>query len=814
VIPLPRLLRAGALALIGAAALGLEPRQVAAPVRYALVLDDSASMRRRHPGAREEALAAWRRLDGGAHPVVYAREAPGPADAAPAPDEALTDVGAALREAAELLPAAAEKRLLLVTDAFWTPETLRGAGAALRDARASVSFRRPQGEARQAGVVDLTAPPRVFLSEPFSVRGRVGASSPGTVPVALRRDGVVVLERDVEVGWSGVAELEHLAEADRVGPVTFTLEVRGRPESAVGVEVEAASSPQVLYVSDDMQSSAKLVGLLRQAGIAVRPVPADDLAAGEAEAGPADIVVLDDVPPPALGSALERVRGLVGDEGRGLLVIGGRRGLGSEETRDSALEAMLPVTVGYSSPPPTPPASLVVVLDTSFSMAFRGRGERSIHGGKPRKIDVALESSRQVVRIVRPGDKLGILGNSTDLYWIRPLGEVADEERGGRELDRVVPRGDGLNFYSAVREAYQALRADPAPVRHIMVFCDAEDIDQYEVLGEGHAHDLIRAMADDGVTLSVLSIGQLGDKDVPFLRTAAQLGRGDFYLVSALTALPRYFVSEYRKLGARYFLEEEIETLVSDYSPVLAGIEETLPPVRGIDTLTARKGSQAPVGTVLGVPLVVTGRYGRGKTAVFASDNGSRWAQQWFAWGAARRFWLRLLFSVAPEREQGQSFSPLPDLGRDRRLVLQYRGKSPPLPPWEDLWLRVEPSPPGEEWRRLERVGLRAYRAAGPRQAAGLHRTVVATERDAAREIDRGAVSVTASAETLPLPADWGPVEALAAETGGKEVAAPEELFEGGGVAAALQGRFRLALVALGVLLLCIEALVNDRRWR
>ena len=153
-------------------------------------------------------------------------------------------------------------------------------------------------------------------------------------------------------------------------------------------------------------------------------------------------------------------------------------------------------------------------------------------------------------------------------------------------------------------------------------------------------------------------------------------------------------------------------------------------------------------------------------------------------------------------------------LGRDGRLVLQYRGKSPPLPPWEDLWLRVEPAPPGEEWRRLERVGLRAYRAAGPRQAAGLHRTVVATERDAAREIDRGAVSVTASAETLPLPADWGPVEALAAETGGKEVAAPEELFEGGGVAAALQGRFRLALVALGVLLLCIEALVNDRRWR
>lgn len=812
-ISFPRLLRVITLLTLGVALLGVFPGWLDTP-KNVLVLDDSASMRRRHPRAVEETLAAWRRFDGGRHPVVYARRHPGAAGDTPDPNEQLTNVGGALREAAALYPRTVEKRVLLVTDAFWTADTLRGVGAELRGQGVRVYALRPPGVERQTGVIDLTAPPRVFLSEPFSVRGRVGASSPGPVPVVLRRDGVVVLERTVDVGWSGIAEVEHLAEAEQVGSVAFSLEVRDRTATAVGVEVQVASSPKVLYITDDLQSSAKLIELWRRAGIDVRPALAAAFAEGEEELGSSDIVVLDDIPPTALGNSLERIRDLVGTEGRGLLAIGGRKGLGSEETRDSELEALLPVTIGYSSPPPTPRASMVLVLDTSFSMAFRGKGERSIHGGKPRKIDVALESTRQVVKIVRPGDKLGILGNSTDLFWIRQLGEVPDPEQAGRELERVVPRGDGLNFYSAVNEAWRALRDDPAPVRHVMVFCDAEDIDQYEVLGEGHAHDLIRKMAEDGVTVSILSIGQLGDKDVPFLRTAALVGRGDFYLISVLTALPRYFVSEYRKLAARYFLEEDIDTVLNDYTPLLAGIEGALPPLRGIDTVTPRKGSVSPVGTVVGVPLVTTGRYGRGKTAVFASDSGSRWAPQWLAWGSARTFWLRLLFAVAPEQGQSRTFSPALDVEpEDRQITLRYRGDKPSLPPWDDLWLRVGPASPGEEWRRLERVGLRTYRAAGAPFDPGTYRTVVATDRVPAGELDRGAVTIATSAELLPLPEDWGPVAALLEETGGKMLGAPEELSEGGRVVAG-EGRAQFALIALGVLLLCVETFVNDRRWR
>ena len=141
--------------------------------------------------------------------------------------------------------------------------------------------------------------------------------------------------------------------------------------------------------------------------------------------------------------------------------------------------------------------------------------------------------------MIRGRDRLGIIGNSTDLYWIHKTGPVDDRVGLLETIGGLYPRGDGINFYSIVREAYGTLTDDPSPIRHVLVFGDAEDIDHYEVAGEGHSYDLIRQMAKEGVTLSVLAIGQPTDKDVPFLRTATLLGGGDFYLISDLKALPR-----------------------------------------------------------------------------------------------------------------------------------------------------------------------------------------------------------------------------------------------------------------------------------
>ena len=164
----------------------------------------------------------------------------------------------------------------------------------------------------------------------------------------------------------------------------------------------------------------------------------------------------------------------------------------------------------------------------------------------------------------------------------RTLGEVADPAETIARIDAIRPVGDGIYFYSILHEAREALRREPGGIRHVLVLCDAEDIDQYEVEGRGHSFDLLRSMAAEGMTVSILSVGRPTDKDVPFLRTAALLGRGDFYLVPRIAALPRYFVSEYRRISStRHFLEEELQPVVSEQQGWRSGARRPPPPRGG-----------------------------------------------------------------------------------------------------------------------------------------------------------------------------------------------------------------------------------------
>jgi hypothetical protein len=451
---------------------------------------------------------------------------------------------------------------------------------------------------------------------------------------------------------------------------------------------------------------------------------------------------------------------------------------------------------------------MVLALDTSFSMAYRGRGVPSSHGTDPRKIDVAKESAKAVVRIVRPGDRLGILVNSTDIFWIAPLGELADPAGTEERIDALRPVGDGIYFYSMLHEAREALRRETGGVRHVLVLCDAEDIDQYEVEGRGHSFDLLRDMAGEGMTVSILAIGRSADKDVPFLRTAALLGRGDFYLVPRIVALPRYFVSEYRRISsARHYLEDEVRPVVSEQSA--PGAEHAFPPLAGIALVTAREGGRTLLQTTLGAPLLVGGEYGRGKTAVFAGDNGQRWAASWLGAGGMRRFWLQLLFSAAPPGERTRGFASFLDADRlTGRLRFHYAGSEAGLPPWDLLWALPAGGATGDPLR-LDRVGLRSFRGALPPGEEGFRRLLIAEDRDGARPLLVAGVPVPPTEEELPAPPRWALVERLLKGTGGGWVGRPEELVPAG-IAGGTPVPWAMLFIAAGVAFLVAEAVMRS----
>lgn len=800
-----RLLAAACLALIP---FGVLRRSPLAPPRYVLVLDDSPSMLARFPGFAEQALALWRGFDGGGYPVVAAGSRPRPAGSTEEHPRH-TDLPAALRAAAALGTPGVESRILLVTDGLTREGRLEETLALLRERGARVFALTPPEPRPQAGAVGIVLPERVFLQESFTVRARVASSRPGPLEVRLLRNGEVAATTSVTVDNEGIAEVDFPQEVDRAGRVRYAVAVTGSATPAVEGEVTVAQAPRVRWISGDPGSAAGLVGALRDSGIPIEPAHPADFVVPALELARDEVIVLDDLPAAALGEDfVEAVRKAVSSGSSGLVVVGGRKGLGSGEYAGTALEAMLPVSSGYQALPPPASVSLVIALDTSLSMFFRGRGEPYFTGSAPSKLDVAKASIREVVRIVRPEDRLGILGNSDDVFWIARLGPLDDRKALTAAVDRIRAVGGGIFFYSVLHEAREALRAAPEGSRHLLVLCDANDIDQYEIAGRGHSFDLIREMASEGITVSIVAIGVPIDKDVPFLRTAALLGRGDFYLVPKLVALPRYFVSEYQRLSsARHFLEEEILPVLGPEAPPAA--VDTLPPLTGIALVTAREGSRTLLQTNHGPPLLVAGEFGRGRTAVFASDNGQRWAGRWLDSAAARRIWLQTIFAAAPAGERGHAFDSRLEAEPGTDLLrLRYAGTGAALPPWERLWALPAAGDEGAP-APLERVGLRTYRTRVPIGGPGYHRVTVAEDEAGLRPLLTGGYFIPPAEEDQPLPVRWATVRRIVEATGGAWLSGPAELRPAPGRLERLPAPLAVLIIAAAVSLLLVEVVVR-----
>jgi len=565
----------------------------------------------------------------------------------------------------------------------------------------------------------LSVPRRVFPGERYDVRVLLAASRSGRARVELFRDGALEQSRMLTLTGGVEQDAAFPQTAPSTGPVRYRTLLRWDDAAAASGEqrlaaVEVAPPLSIEYVTGSPAEPGPLPAILRHAGMRVAVTdPESWMSAPEGRPG---VVIFDDLPAAALGDAgMERLERRIRGGAAGLLVVGGIRGLGSGEYRDTLLERLLPVTMG---PPPGGPdldVGLAIVLDTSLSMFFRGRGGLRAEEG-PRKIEVARLAVLEVVRALRPNDRLGLLASNDQLTWIRRPGLLDNREDFASRVRSLGAIGGGINFYSSLREAAAALREVPTKLRHVMVVADSDDIDQIEVREEGRSEDLVRGMAAEGITLSIFAIGFPSDKDVLFLKRMTSLGRGDFYLVPDLDNLPRFFRAEYQRRTGEWYREESFAPLVRDFNPLLRGIDlGGAPPLGGLDLLAAKSGAEEVLVAPFGTPLLALWGYGRGRTAVFASDRGDRWASGWNGWNDAERFWSQTLYALAPEAEHPAVEVRAEIDSREGFAVFRLRrNDGTPLPAGEASVGFGEPA----AWQPLARRGVERYEAPLP-DAAG-----------------------------------------------------------------------------------------------
>ncbi len=88
--------------------------------------------------------------------------------------------------------------------------------------------------------------------------------------------------------------------------------------------------------------------------------------------------------------------------------------------------------------------------------------------------------------------------------------------------------------------------------------------------------------------------------------------------------------------------------------PILAGVPQEWPHFLGHNRLSPKPGGET-VMTIQGDPFLVVGRYGRGRTAAFASSAAPHWAgtKEYTEWTGCARFWSNLVEWLGSEERAG-----------------------------------------------------------------------------------------------------------------------------------------------------------------
>ena len=326
------------------------------------------------------------------------------------------------------------------------------------------------------------------------------------------------------------------------------------------------------------------------------------------------------------------------DLGKGLIAVGGMNSFGLGGYQTTVLEEVLPVYAGTQQKVVSPTLSLVLVMDKSGSMAS-GSEQASVSS----KLSLAKEAAVAVVNLLAPHERIGVLSFDTEPQWTVPLQPTANKSNIFRQLGSLTS-GGGTSLFPALQEVFDKLKEEASMARHIIVLSDG-------LSSQGDFKEIIKEMAQEKITVSTVAIGE--DADLELMQDIAGWGKGKNYYTNNIESLPRIFTSEALRISRTFTVRESFVPIVSENSPILSNLDwQNVPPLEGYIITTPKQVSDVQLFSPRKDPLLVTWRYGLGRTAAFTSDLVGDWSRNWQEWPEYSQFWERLINWVLPSEEE------------------------------------------------------------------------------------------------------------------------------------------------------------------
>lgn len=601
-------------------------------------------------------------------------------------NKSATRLASALNHALSRLDPSRPSRLLVFSDGHST-EPLDGLIERLVREDVALDYRLVVSDTTGDWQIrDFSAPARVRPGEAFllvlSARGPAGQ----TIPAEIYRNGQLIGRADVVSQGGGEAHLrfaERLAGgAGEGGAHRYEIRLLAPDDPLPGnntasVWVEVAGGSRALLVT--AYKDDPLIDVLRQQGTELEVIT-DPLHLTPGMLAGTRMVILNNVPAYKLPSGfLESLSFFVTAQGGGLLMGGGKTSYAAGGYFGSPIDHVIPVSMELRQEHRKLAVAMAIALDRSGSMSM------NVPGSSLQKMDLANAGAVQAIELLGDLDTVVLYAVDTQAHEVSPPTTVGpNRKKLISAARRIQSSGGGIYTLTALKTAHEALKKTPAGRRHVVIFADANDATQES----GDYEGTIKAMREDGMTISVIGLGQAGDSGGALLNKVAQLGEGRIFFNEDAGQLVGMFSQETVAVARSAFIEEPVAlTATPGWLEIAARPIAWLPQVDGYNLCYLKPNATAAAlsGDEYQAPLTAFWQRGAGRSAAVTFPLAGDVSAQVRAWSSYGDFLQTLTRWLEGEKlPPGAGLRHIVD---GSKLVVDFR--------YDDTWLeRLATKPP------------------------------------------------------------------------------------------------------------------------
>lgn len=693
------------------------------------------------------------------------------------PDRSATDLAAAVRLAMALFPDGFARRLVLLSDGNETDGDVTSAASVAHTEGVlvdAVSLGTVE-KRNEVLVTDVMLPSETRIGQPFSIRVVAEAANNAAGVLRVDRDGIPVKQLPVSLtpGKNAVVTTLHV---DSAGIHRFRATLETAPDTnlrnnlGMGL-VTVRGKPKVLLAEETPDPTFALAKALRANEVEVVSVAAGQLPTRPEELQQFDTILFSDFSAFSLSPQQMKVlRSAIRDTGIGFIMAGGEKSFLPGGYYGSPIAEALPVDLEVRQRKTFPSATIVIIVDTSGSMAMT-------EAGGVQKVQLAAKAAIETLNMLRPMDRFGVIVSGRgagymETGWEAPIRPAKDRNQIIGELTRMYAGGGGIYCRPSLELAAKAIVGEVTRARHILMLADGSDCDEQDGCAE-----LVQKLQRAGVTMTTVALGD--GPHVPFLQQMAALGKGNFYLARSGRDLPKLFTADVSIMTRSAIEEGAFLPKVAGEDEMLHGVDwKQAPALLAYDLTSDRPLARTILRTHKDDPLLASWQYGLGTSIAFTSDAKPRWARQWVPWGGFSAFWTNVV-RTSFRRAGKTRYTILTQVERGEANI-EMQAFTPGGEPINLLQPEVKVSTPTGEGRSLtlQQEGLGRYRGRFPVSATGVYLLTV-NERD-----ESGKPRVFTTGFAVPYPPEYrftrantALLQRVADTSGGRLNPKPTEVF-------------------------------------